>query len=103
MLKRCRTSKPRNGTASLPAGIPAEIRQRLTDEICKAMLLPELKKRLETEGAEYWDVTPEQFRAHVAAEIPRWKEVVEQAKSSRRISRPIYPRAVEDACRKICF
>jgi tripartite-type tricarboxylate transporter receptor subunit TctC len=44
------------------------------------MHMPEVLARLETEGVELWEVTPEEFRAHVAKEIPRWKAVVEAAK-----------------------
>jgi len=33
-----------------------------------------------TEGAEFWDIAPADFRAHVAKEIPRWKTVIEAAK-----------------------
>jgi len=44
------------------------------------MHLPDVLARLETEGVELWEVAPAQFRAHVAAEIPRWKAVVEAAK-----------------------
>jgi tripartite-type tricarboxylate transporter receptor subunit TctC len=29
---------------------------------------------------ELWDITPEEFRAYVAKEIPRWNAVVEAAK-----------------------
>jgi tripartite-type tricarboxylate transporter receptor subunit TctC len=63
-----------------PAHLPEEILNRLSREIRKIMTSPEIKQRLETEGAEHWDVSPEQFRRHVAAEIPRWKDVVEQAR-----------------------
>jgi tripartite-type tricarboxylate transporter receptor subunit TctC len=44
------------------------------------MHMPEVLARLETEGVELWEVTPEEFRDHVAREIPRWKAVVEAAK-----------------------
>jgi tripartite-type tricarboxylate transporter receptor subunit TctC len=61
--------------------VPSEaICNRLSEEIRKIMSMPELRQRLETEGAQYWDVSPEEFRRHVEAEIPRWKAVVEQAK-----------------------
>jgi tripartite-type tricarboxylate transporter receptor subunit TctC len=63
-----------------PAPLPQAIRNRLSEEIRKIMSTPALRQRLETEGAQYWDVSPEEFRRHVEAEIPRWKAVVEQAK-----------------------
>ena len=40
----------------------------------------EIAARLAREGAEHWDISPAAFRAHVAAEIPRWKTVIEMAK-----------------------
>jgi tripartite-type tricarboxylate transporter receptor subunit TctC len=63
-----------------PAGTPAPILQRLHAEIRTIMGSAEIKQRLTTEGAEHWDITPAAFRAHVAAEIPRWKAVIETAK-----------------------
>jgi tripartite-type tricarboxylate transporter receptor subunit TctC len=63
-----------------PAGLPDEILKRLSSEIRTILRTSEVKQRLETEGAELWDVSPEEFRQHVATEIPRWKEVVEQSK-----------------------
>jgi tripartite-type tricarboxylate transporter receptor subunit TctC len=63
-----------------PAHTPPAILKRLADEIGKAMHMPDVLARLETEGVELWEVTPEEFRAHVANEIPRWKAVVEAAK-----------------------
>jgi tripartite-type tricarboxylate transporter receptor subunit TctC len=63
-----------------PAGVPAPILQRLYTEIRRIMALPEVAERLEGEGASPWDITPDEFRAHVAAEIPRWKQVLQAAK-----------------------
>jgi tripartite-type tricarboxylate transporter receptor subunit TctC len=62
-----------------PAGTPEAIVQRLYPEIRKAMGSPEIARRLNTEGADHWDVSPEEFRNYVAAEIQRWKGVVEAA------------------------
>ena len=64
----------------MPAHTPAPILKRLEQEIRKIMHMPEVLARLETEGVELREVTPEEFRAHVAKEIPRWKAVVEAAK-----------------------
>ena len=44
------------------------------------MTSPEIATRLAREGAEHWDISPGEFRAHVAAEIPRWKTVIDAAK-----------------------
>jgi len=63
-----------------PAHTPAPILKRLAEEIRRVMHAPDVLERLETEGVELWEVSPEQFREHVASEIPRWKAVVEAAK-----------------------
>src|SRR5262245_60967405 len=52
-----------------PAHTPAPILGRYYEEIRKIMKMPDVKQRLAAEGVDPWDVTPEQFRNHVAAEI----------------------------------
>jgi tripartite-type tricarboxylate transporter receptor subunit TctC len=63
-----------------PARTPQPILGRLEQEIRKAMHAPDVLARLEAEGVELWEITPEEFRAYVAHEIPRWKAVVAAAK-----------------------
>jgi tripartite-type tricarboxylate transporter receptor subunit TctC len=63
-----------------PAGTPPAILARLHAAVGTIMRSPEVTQRLSTEGAEFWDISPLAFRAHVAAEIPRWKTVIETAK-----------------------
>jgi tripartite-type tricarboxylate transporter receptor subunit TctC len=63
-----------------PAHTPAPILGRLSEEIRRVVASPDVAERLEAEGVDPWDVTPAEFRAYVAAEIPRWKAVVEAAK-----------------------
>ena len=62
-----------------PASTSDAIVQRLYSEIRKAMASPEIARRLNNEGAEHWDVSPEEFRNYVAVEIQRWKSVIEAA------------------------
>ena len=62
-----------------PASTSGSIVQRLYSEIRKAMASPEIARRLNNEGAEHWDVSPEEFRNYVAVEIQRWKSVIEAA------------------------
>ena len=62
-----------------PAGMPEPIVRRLHDEIRRAMASPDITRRLNTEGASHWDVSPEAFRAYVVAETARWKSVIETA------------------------
>ncbi len=63
-----------------PAGVPEPIVRRLHDEVRKAMASPDIGRRLNTEGATHWDVSPEEFRSYVVAETRRWKTVIEAAK-----------------------
>jgi len=63
-----------------PAGLPEPVVQRLHEEIRKAMAAPDVARRLNTEGAVHWDVSPQAFRDYVVEETKRWKSVVEAAK-----------------------
>jgi tripartite-type tricarboxylate transporter receptor subunit TctC len=63
-----------------PARTPAPVLNRLAQEIRRIMRSPDVLARLEAEGVEPWDITPEEFRAYVAKEIPRWKAVVAAAR-----------------------
>ena len=62
-----------------PKGLAEPIRQRLYAEIRKAMQTQDIARRLNNEGAEHWDVSPDEFRRYVGAEIERWKAVIEAA------------------------
>ncbi|SHJ40317.1 Tripartite-type tricarboxylate transporter, receptor component TctC [Roseomonas rosea] len=63
-----------------PAGTPRQIVDRLQREIAAAIHLPEVRARIEAEGAEPSGNTPEQFRDFAAAERRKWAEVVRDAK-----------------------
>jgi tripartite-type tricarboxylate transporter receptor subunit TctC len=63
-----------------PAGLPEPVLQRLHQEIRNAMASPDVARRLNSEGAVHWDVSPQAFRDYVVAETKRWKSVVEAAK-----------------------
>ena len=63
-----------------PAGTPQPIVERLNVEIRKAMTDPEIVAALAREGADVWVTSPEEFRAFIAQEIPRWADIVRRAK-----------------------
>lgn len=63
-----------------PAGTPAEIVARLNQEIREALKEPKILEALERDGAEPWPMSPDEFRAFISKEIPRWKKVVDGAK-----------------------
>jgi tripartite-type tricarboxylate transporter receptor subunit TctC len=60
-----------------PAGTPAAIVNKLNAQINLALGSPELKLRLQSEGALPNPTTPEAFGAHISNELKRWKPVVQ--------------------------
>lgn len=58
-----------------PKGLPGEIVNRLQAEVAAVMKLPEVKDRLDQEGAEPGGNAPEAFTAMIQAELKRWGEV----------------------------
>ena len=79
--KPCPASTCRHGTAS---SVPPACRSRscggCTTKSARRWPRPTSRRRLNTEGAVHWDVSPEEFRSYVAAETARWKTVIEAAK-----------------------
>src|SRR5690606_10297406 len=67
-----------NGLAA-PAGTPPAIIDKLNKEINRILLLPEVRKQLESLGAQPGGGTPQDFGAFVSAEIKKWGEVVREA------------------------
>jgi tripartite-type tricarboxylate transporter receptor subunit TctC len=63
----------------VPAGTPAAIVGRLNVELNKASQAPEIVERIAPDGGEPVGTTPEQFGAHIAREIARWRKVVKDA------------------------
>jgi tripartite-type tricarboxylate transporter receptor subunit TctC len=59
-----------------PAGLPADVIRVLNEAVAKAVSSPELKKRLETEGALPVGNTPAEFAAFVRVDLKRWGPVV---------------------------
>lgn len=65
-----------------PRGTPAEAQRAIVDEVRKAMQTEELKAIWAQQGAEFPNLTQQQFAAHVNGEIRRWAQVV-QASGAR--------------------
>jgi tripartite-type tricarboxylate transporter receptor subunit TctC len=59
-----------------PARTPPELVRRLSDAARQAIASPEVKKRIETEGATPVGNAPEEFARFVHEEIARWGKVV---------------------------
>jgi tripartite-type tricarboxylate transporter receptor subunit TctC len=63
-----------------PAGTPAAVVARLNAAINAALTLPDVARQLALEGAAPTPSTPQVFGQLIAAEMPRWAEVVRAGK-----------------------
>ena len=62
-----------------PAGIPADVVEKLNAALVAALNSPELAERLGSLGADPNRLTPAEYTAMVARDIDRWAEVVKAA------------------------
>jgi len=61
-----------------PAKLPAEITQRLSGEINKAIGSRALQERLSAEAIDPMPMTPEKFAAFIQSEIVRWSALAKE-------------------------
>lgn len=59
-----------------PKGTPADIQARIVEEMRKAINSDELKAVWAGQGAEFPNMTPQQFGGFVSSEVKRWAAVV---------------------------
>ena len=62
-----------------PAGLPKPIVDKARAESLKALADPELKKKIAAMGLDLVGSTPEETRAAIAADIPKWAKVIKDA------------------------
>jgi len=62
-----------------PAKTPQTIVDRLYEVTVAALKSPQMKEKMEAEGAEPVGQTPAQFRAYVQSEIDKWGKVIKAA------------------------
>ena len=62
-----------------PKGTPADIQARVIDEVRKAVQTDELKAIWASQGAEFPNLSQQQFAGFVDSEIKRWAGVVKAA------------------------
>jgi tripartite-type tricarboxylate transporter receptor subunit TctC len=62
-----------------PAGMPAELAQRINAALVEGLNTPETVERLAMFGAAPNRMTPEQYAALVASEVTRWAEIARAA------------------------
>jgi len=62
-----------------PAGTPREIVDLLYHEIARAVASPGLKEKMAAIGYEPSAVPPDEFRARIKADMPKWAKVIHDA------------------------
>jgi len=62
-----------------PKGTPGAIVQKLNAEIGRTLKDPEFARQISAMGLDLTGNTPEEFAAFLRAEIPRWKQIVQDA------------------------
>jgi tripartite-type tricarboxylate transporter receptor subunit TctC len=59
-----------------PAGVPADIVNRLNSEVRRILQLPDVRERLGRDGIMPNQLDPKAFTGYVAAEVKRWAPVI---------------------------
>jgi len=62
-----------------PTGTPKDIISKINIEIVRIINLPQVRKGLESEGADFVGDSPEEITAFVVQEIEKWARVAKQA------------------------
>jgi tripartite-type tricarboxylate transporter receptor subunit TctC len=62
-----------------PAGTPKEVIATLHHAAVTAFADPELRKAMLELGVDLVGNTPEEFRAYLKAEIPKWAEIIKMS------------------------
>ncbi|TMH61785.1 MAG: hypothetical protein E6H53_01270 [Betaproteobacteria bacterium] len=63
-----------------PAGTSREVVLRLNTEVARALTQPDVKERLEREGAELIAGPPERLGRLIEADLARWKKLITDAR-----------------------
>jgi tripartite-type tricarboxylate transporter receptor subunit TctC len=62
-----------------PAATPRDIVTRLNTQVVKALDSPDIKEFFGSQGFIVGGTTPEQFRAFIVSEVPKWGGVIKAA------------------------
>jgi tripartite-type tricarboxylate transporter receptor subunit TctC len=62
-----------------PAGTPREIIDLLYRAIARAVASPDLKEKMAAIGYEPSAVPPDEFKARIEADMPKWAKVIHDA------------------------
>ena len=67
---------------SLPKGAPPAVVKRLHAVFTQALGVPDVRERLFKQGFDVIGSTPEEFDAHLRAEVQRWSKAVKESRAS---------------------
>ena len=62
-----------------PAKTPREIVNRLNAEVNRTLNIPQVRDRLNADGATIFGGTPEEFGRVIRADVQKWADVIKQA------------------------
>ena len=62
-----------------PAGTPRDVVARLNAEVLKILAMPDVRERFLAQGVEPLGSTPDEFAAHIRAQMDKWAKVVKDA------------------------
>jgi tripartite-type tricarboxylate transporter receptor subunit TctC len=62
-----------------PGATPRALVERINKDVVRAVQLPDVRERLMNEAFEVPSDTPEQFAAHIKADVVKWAKVVKEA------------------------
>ena len=65
-----------------PAGTPPSVIAKLNAEVNRVLALPDVKARLEREGAEVIPGAPERLGMLIETDLAKWKKLIVDAKLS---------------------
>jgi len=63
----------------LPAGVPRPVVARLSQEINRALAVPQFREKMAGLGYELVGGTPEQFAAHMHRETVKWADIIKRS------------------------
>jgi tripartite-type tricarboxylate transporter receptor subunit TctC len=63
----------------VPAKTPRPVIDRLNRAMTEALAAPDVKQRFQELAVETFPSTPDAFRKHIAAEIAKWRQVIQTA------------------------
>ncbi len=61
-----------------PAKTPRPIVTKLNQEIVRALRMPDVADKMAADGSEPMGTTPEQFGAHIKAEVAKWRDLIQK-------------------------